>query len=96
MNVPRKLIGRLAEITWMDPNSARGPIETLKRGRVALATWQEYGLIHDITDGVVLIAHSYAASPGDDKPDEVQRTAVPEALIERIKVYVEDLPTQGS
>lgn len=96
MNIPRKLIGRLVELTWADPNSARGPISTLVKGRDALATWQEYGIIHDVTDGVVLIAHSYAASPGEEKPDEIQRTAIPESLIEKVKVYAEELPTQGS
>ena len=90
MNVPKRLLGRVVAITWMDPNNARGPIETLKKGRMALATWVEHGTVHDITDGVVLIAHSYATSPGDKEPDEVTRTAVPEALIERIVVYQEE------
>ena len=91
MNVPKRLIGRYVEIIWADPNTARGPIETLKKGRIALATWKEYGVVHDITDGVVLIAHSYAMSPGDTEPDEVSRTAVPESLIETVRVFTEDL-----
>jgi len=66
----------------------------MKRGRQALATWDEWGVLHDITDGVVIIAHSYAASPGEDTPDELERTAVPESLIERITVYAE-LPAEG-
>ena len=90
MNIPRRLIGRVVKLTWFDPNNARGPIETLKKGREALATWDEFGTIHDVTDGVVLIAHSYATEPGGEKPDEVQRTAVPEALIEKVIVYQEE------
>lgn len=90
MNIPKKLLGRVISIQWMDPNSARGPIEGLKKGRAALATWTEHGVLHDITDGVVLIAHSYAASPGEHAPDEVQRTAVPEDLIEKLTVYQEE------
>ena len=95
MNVPRKLIGRFVEITWMDPNNARGPIDTLKKGREALATWKEYGVVHDVTDNVVLIAHSYATQPAEDKPDELQRTAIHEALIEAIRVFQEEPRAQA-
>lgn len=94
MNVARRLIGKVVAIQWCDPNNARGPIETLKKGRAALATWVEYGTLHDVTDGVVLIAHSYATEPGGEKPDEVQRTAIHEALIEKVTVY-EPLPAEG-
>lgn len=95
MNVPRRMVGQLVEIQWKDPNSARGPIQHAKTGREALATWREVGWIHDVTDGVVLLVHSYAASPGDpiDKPDEMERTAVHEDFIESIKVKV-DAPAQ--
>ena len=89
MNVPKRLIGQLVEVHWKDPNSARGPIQHAKVGREALATWREFGIIHDITDGVVLIAHSYASSPGDpiDRPDEMERTAIHEDFIEKLVVY---------
>lgn len=90
MNVPKRLVGSLVEIHWKDPNSARGPVAHAKKGREALATWKEVGWVHDITDGVVLLAHSYAASPGDsiDHPDEMERTAIHEDFIERITIYV--------
>jgi hypothetical protein len=94
VNVPRRLIGKVVSIQWCDPNNARGPIETLKKGRAALATWQEFGTLIDVTDGVVLVAHSFATEPGGDKPDEVQRTAIHEALIEKVTVYAE-LPAEG-
>ncbi len=89
MNVPKRLIGSLVEIHWKDPNSARGDIEKIKKGREALATWREAGWVHDITDGVVLLAHSYAAPPGVDilQPDEIERTAVHEDFIEKVIVY---------
>lgn len=94
MNVSKKLIGQLVEIHWKDPNSARGPILHAKVGRDALATWRESGWIHDITDGVVLLAHSYAAGPGDpiDKPDEMERTAIHEDFIEKIVLYKQEIP----
>lgn len=82
MNVPRRLIGKIVEITWSDPNYKREELVELKRGRAALVTWREYGTIYDVTDGVVLIAHSTAGDP----VDEISRTAVPEALIETLTV----------
>ena len=93
MNVPKRLIGRVVSIQWADPNNARGDIETMKKGRAALATWTEFGTLHDITDGVVIIAHSYAAQPGTMVPDEIQRTAVPEDLIEKVTVFQEEPTT---
>ena len=94
MNIPKRLIGQLVEITWKDPNSARGPILHAKVGREALATWREYGVVHDITDGVVLLAHSYASGPGEpiDKPDEMERTAIHEDFIEKLVVYKAENP----
>ena len=88
MNVPRKLLGSFVEITWRDPNYAKGDISTILRGRAALATWVEYGQVYDVTDGVVLLAHSLAISPGGEKPDEIARTAIDEALIEKLVVLV--------
>lgn len=87
MNIPRRLIGRTVEVTWKDPNSWKGPIESLTRGRAALATWKEYGVLYDVTDGVVLIAHSLAHSPGVAVADEIVRTAIDEALIESLVIY---------
>jgi len=87
VNVPKRLVGATVRVTWADPNTWRGDIRDLVRGRAALATWREYGEVIDVTDGVVLLAHSIAQSPGKGD-DEVQRTAVPEALIESLVVLV--------
>ena len=97
MNVPRRLIGKVVEVLWMDPNAGSGPLDRIRTGRIALATWREVGILHDVTDNVVLIAHSYAAPPGKpiSEPDEVQLSAVHEALIEKVTVYAE-LPAEGS
>ena len=97
MNLSKRLIGRMIEITWADPNTGRDPIETLKRGRAALATWKEYGMLHDLTDGVAILAHSYAMSPGGNEPDEIQYTAVAESLIENVRVFAEEFaPARGA
>lgn len=82
MNVPRRLLGKVVELTWCDPNYQREELVELKRGRSALITWREYGTIYDLTDGVVIIAHSLAGDP----VDEIARTAVPESLIETLTV----------
>ena len=89
MKVPKSYLGKLVEIQWADPNSWKGKLELMKVGRAALATWKEYGIVMDITDGVVILSHSTASEPGGDveKPDELERTAIHEALIERITVY---------
>lgn len=82
MNVPRRLLGKIVELTWTDPNYQRTELNELQRGRAALVTWREYGTIYDLTDGVVLLAHSLAGDP----VDEISRTAIPETLIESLTV----------
>ena len=79
----------------MDPSAGSGPLDRLKTGRTALATWRELGVLYDITDGVVLIAQSYAAPPGKpiSEPDEVQLSAVHETLIEKVTVFQEEPTT---
>lgn len=83
MNIPRRLIGKVAEVVWRDPNYKREELVELQKGRAALVRWKEYGVLYDISDDVVLIAHSLSGEP----VDEIARTAVPEALIESITVY---------
>jgi hypothetical protein len=90
MNVPRRLIGKIVEVQWMDPCEARLEIDAFKVGRAALASWIEYGKVHDITEGVVVIAHSLstkAGMPDNAAPNELSYTAIPEVLIEKITVY---------
>lgn len=87
MKVSKSLLGRYVEIQWMDPNYNRADVDTLLKGRGALATWKERGVVYDITDGVVLIAHSESTNAGNKEPDEIARTAIHEALIESITVY---------
>ena len=54
------------------------------RGKAALSKWVETGEIYDITDGVILLAHSVTSAPGEANPNERKRSAIPEALIESI------------
>lgn len=92
MKVSKNVIGKVVEVTWMDPNWDRVvTLAEMKKGREALATWKEYGVAYDLTDGVLLIAHSLASQAGKPHPpghtDEVCRSAIPEVLIESLVVY---------
>jgi hypothetical protein len=96
MKIPRKLIGRYVEITWMDPTSQRKHIHESPVGRATLGTWKERGVIVDITetDGVtvVKIEHSVSCGPGDtfEKADEHYYSPIPEPLIESCATYTRD------
>lgn len=90
MNVPRRLLGKVVEVQWMDPAFTRTEIDSLKLGRGALATWREFGLLYDVTDGIVVVAHSIsrkAGTPDSAAPDELAFTPIPEGLIEKLTVY---------
>lgn len=71
----------------MDPGSYKSRLRDMPKGRDALATWREYGLVQDITDGVVIIAHSIGRDAQATTDDEIHCSAVPEALIEKLTVY---------
>lgn len=87
MKITKAYVGKFVELTWKDPGSDRGRLRDVPKGRAALATWREYGVIDDITDGVVRIIHSAGRDPGVSEIDEVQWTVVDEALIEQIVVF---------
>jgi hypothetical protein len=61
MKVPKAYVGKYVSLQWMDPTFTRVELNELKKGREALSTWQEYGVVHDITDGVVFIINSAAS-----------------------------------
>jgi hypothetical protein len=87
MKIGRHYLGKIVEVRWLDPNYGKGDLATLKKGRAALAVWREFGAVHDITDGVVILVHSYGTlNENPDKDDEVCSTALPEELIEAIRV----------
>lgn len=87
MKVPKAYLGRVVSLQWMDPTFTRVELPSPLKGREALSTWLEYGMIDDITDGVVRIVHSSARKCGSDETDELAFTGIPEALIERITLY---------
>jgi len=95
VKVSRGHLGKYVEITWRDPGAAKVRSREftshadIPKGWAALATWQERGILDDVTDGVARIVHSQGRDPGhvDDPADEFYITWVPEALIEAVKVF---------
>ena len=91
MRIPRNLLGRLVELTWRDPvggvrHECHLPDRAdLPRGRAALATWTERGVIDDITEGVIRLIQSEAVGPGKLAPDEFGCQWIPEDLVESIR-----------
>jgi len=90
MKVSRALVGRVVEIQWMDPGTFNVDLDKLPLGRAALATWLEWGRLQDVTDGVLLVAHSVGTSAGDKDPDEVHCSAIHEALVEKLTAMSPD------
>jgi len=88
MKIPKHYIGKVVKLTWEDPRGGgeRVDIVSAPKGKAALAKWEEYGLVDDITDGVVRIRHSDAYSPGDKDPDEALFTWVVEDLVVSVVV----------
>lgn len=82
-----KYLGKLVSMTWRDPGYARQSIQNALKGRAALASWTEYGIIDDITEGVVRLVHSAGKDPYSQETDEICFTVVDEALVESITVF---------
>jgi len=97
MNVPRRLIGRYVEIQWMDPHFNKVELLATLRGRTALATWIERGVIVDVHEGTVKVEHSLGIAAGQPvtNPNEHAYTAIPESLIEKIDTFTKD-PEPGA
>ena len=93
MKVPRRFVGRMVEVIWQDPGARRVPKQSpYTKGRAALATWRDRGILDDLTDGVLRIVHSDGYSPGDVTSDEIFASWVPEDLVETIVVFVPEPP----
>lgn len=94
MKITRAMIGKYVEIQWMDPCFNSRPIENSPVGRAALATWQERGVIVDITDGIIKIEHSHEthAESKDPDGDDHSYTPVPETLIEKLTIFNPETP----
>lgn len=95
MKVTRAYLGRVCRITWEDPVSENDRIAVTEaaKGKKALAKWVEYGLIDDITEGVVRFRHSESYDPGEGEVHEALFGWVVEDLITEITPLIpEQLP----
>lgn len=86
MKISKSLIGHEVKLTWKDPAGGRIDMDKAQKGREALATWVEYGMIDDVTDGVVRFIQSKGYSSGRPDPDEGMFGWVPEELIEKCEL----------
>ncbi len=88
MKVTKNCLNQIVRVIWEDPRGGGDRLEITKapKGKHALASWEEYGICDDITDGVMRIQHSRAWTPGESEPDEAMFSWVPEDLITDIKI----------
>ena len=87
MKVTKAYLGKHVEVVWLDPLGAlREPVDKAPKGRAALGEWTEYGVIDDLTDGVVRVIHSRVRNPGSPEYDEISYTVVPEELVTKITI----------
>ena len=92
MKIPKHFLGRLVELSWKDPAEVRHECKLpqradLPKGRAALATWKERGVIDDVTEGVVRLIYSEGTDPGASDTDVFGCQWIPEELIETVQVY---------
>ena len=91
MKLPRSVIGKVVEIIWRDPgNLKRMSVDRAPKGWGGMATWRERGVIDDITDNIVRLIPSEAASaPGEPDPDplDIVPAYIHEALIEDCIIF---------
>ena len=97
MKIPRGWIGRRATVTWRDPCSAHVKSHVkghsdVPRGPDVLAVQEEEAVIMDVVDGVVTLRHTWGRDSAHvpDPTDDLYLTWVPEALIEKVMLWVEE------
>ena len=89
MKVTKNYLNQVVALKWVDPCTAgeRLDLDKAPKGREALAKWEEFGLIDDITDGVVRLRYAHAwEDVNADTPNEAVFTWLPEELITEIEI----------
>ena len=87
MRITARYLGKPVRLVWRDPiASCRMSLDRVPKGAQALASWTEYGVVGDITDGIVRVDHSQGENPplDNDRGHEVMSTWIHEALVENI------------
>lgn len=87
MRVSRSLIGKVIEVRWIDPREDHHDSDRPALvGKAALAKWIEWGVVNDITDGVLRLMYSTTWIPDENKANAFHFTWIPVALIVDIRV----------
>jgi len=93
VRIPKSYIGQRVELVWRDPchnrvDTPAGDRSLIPRGYAALATWTEYGILEDITDGVVVICHSIGEDPShsSERRDALFYTWTHEMLVTKVTI----------
>lgn len=93
MKISRSLIGKMVKIIWHDPSLTESDEDDRRLGRRSLAKQVEYGIVSDITDGVVEITHTETYKwPDSERPDKRTRTTVQEEIISSVEVATFEKP----
>lgn len=77
----------MIRVVWHDPSLTEGDEEDRRLGRRSLARQVEFGMVSDITDGVIEITHTETYKwPDSLQPFKRTRTTVQEEIISSIDV----------
>lgn len=77
----------MVRVVWHDPCLTEAEEEDRRLGRRSLARQVEYGIVSDITDGVIEITHTETFKwPDSKQPEKRTRTTVQEEVISSIDV----------
>lgn len=85
MHIPKRFLNRMVEITWRDPIT-RNHDNGEKKGLDALAQWREWGVIDDLTDGVIRVIHSAGRNSPEEADNDFFITWIPQALVTKIRL----------
>ena len=89
MKIGQKFIGKVVKLVWVDPaGPERMEVSKARKGRAALARWVDYGIVDDITEGVIRLKQSegWDGGMGHPGPDEASYTWTVEDLVESIEI----------
>lgn len=88
MKVTKNFLNQTVVVQWHDPRTAaeRMSIDEAPKGLKALARWEEYGFLDDITEGVIRLRYCHAWDSEALVPDEALFAWIPEDLITHIAI----------
>ena len=98
MKLTKALVGKQVRVRWRDQRSMKvvsghPDRHDIARGRKTLATWEEWGVVDSVEEGVLHLLQGVASDPPHetDRQDELTYSVIPEESIESLPV-LEDRP----